>query len=534
MKAVTAEIMKRLDQRTIREFGIPGLVLMENAARGTVNALFRHFPDLANKRIGILAGRGNNGGDALAVARYLGNRRISCRIYLFTSRDELKGDARANLEILDRMGAEVIEIPNGEEWEQRRGEVAENHLFVDGILGTGLQGPVRGFLPEVFQFLNALHRPVVAIDIPSGLDADSGQVLGACLRASLTVTYGMVKRGLLVLPGAKLCGRWEVVDISIPEVAVEGEPIGDFLLEGVDFLPWLPPRDPGAHKGNFGHLFVLAGSPGKTGAAAMVCEAALRVGTGLITLGIPESLNPILESKLTEPMTEPLPETGDRTLALSAYARIQEVSSRKDALAIGPGLSRQEETAALVRRILRDPLPPTVLDADGLNAMAGNLEFSRENRGRLVLTPHPGELSRMTGMVVSEIQKDRIQVARGFAREHGVILVLKGAQSLVADPDGKVYINPTGNPGMASGGMGDVLTGMVGGFLAQGIPPLEAAKLGVYLHGLVGDFVTFRQGERGCAASDLIQSIPRVFNALAAGRNRIDDFSFELKKEYVY
>jgi len=534
MRAVTAETMKKLDQKTIREFGIPGLVLMENAARGTVSAMFRHFPDLPRKRIGILAGRGNNGGDALAVSRYLWNRKILCRIYLFASRDELQGDARVNLKILERMGTEVIEIRNRREWEKRKGEIAENHLLVDGILGTGLRGPVRGYLPEVFQFLNALHRPVVAIDIPSGLDADSGQILGACLQACLTVTYGMVKRGLLVFPGAQLCGRWEVVDISIPEAAIAAEPIADFLLEGVDFLSLLAARNPETHKGDCGHLFVLAGSPGKTGAATMVCEAALRVGTGLITLGIPDSLTPILEIKLTEPMTEPLPETKDRTLALSAHARIREMISQMDALAIGPGLSRQAETTALVGEIIQDNIPPTVIDADGLNALAGHLDFLKKNRGKLILTPHPGELSRMTGMTVPKIQKDRIQVARSFAQQQGIILVLKGARSLVASPDGKVYINPTGNPGMASGGMGDVLTGMVGGFLAQGVAPLEAAQLGVYLHGLVGDFVTFRQGERGCAASDLIQNTPRVFRALAAGENHLDDFSFELKKEFIY
>ena len=534
MRAVTAEIMKRLDQKTIREFGIPGLVLMENAARGTVSAMFRHFPDLLSKRIGVLAGRGNNGGDALAVSRYLWNRNILCRIYLFANREELEGDAEANLKILEQMGRKVIEIRNREEWEGRKGEIAENHLFVDGILGTGLKGPVRGYLPEVFQFLNALHRPVVAIDIPSGLDADSGQILGACLQACLTVTYGMVKRGLLVFPGARLCGRWEVVDISIPEAAIEGETIEDFLLEGTDFLSLLAPRNPDTHKGDFGHLCVLAGSPGKTGAAAMVCEAALRVGTGLITLGVPNSLNPILEIKLTEPMTEPLPETQDRTLALSAHGRIREMISQMDALAIGPGLSRQTETVELVGKVLRDDIPPTVIDADGLNALAGHLDLLRPNRGRLILTPHPGELSRITGMAVPKIQKDRIQVARSFAQQQGIILVLKGARSLVASPDGKVYINPTGNPGMASGGMGDVLTGMVGGFLAQGIAPLEAAKLGVYLHGLVGDFVTFRQGERGCAASDLIQNTPQVFRALAEGKNKIDDFSFELKKDFIY
>jgi len=534
MKVATAEMMRNLDRRAIGEFGIPGLVLMENAARGTVAAMLRHFPDLVRKRVAILAGRGNNGGDAFAVARYLLNRGVFCQVYLFAAREEIKGDAAVNLEILSRMGGEVLEVLNRDGWQVQRGQIAASDLLVDGIFGTGLKGEVKGFLREIIEFANSLERPVVAIDIPSGLDSDSGKILGACIRATMTVTFGLLKRGLLVLPGAEFCGKVVLVDISLPRRSVEEEAINDYLTEGADFLPLLQPRDRGANKGNFGHLFVLSGSPGKTGAATMVCQGALRVGTGLITLGIPKSLNPIMGAKLTEAMTEPLPETKEKTLSLSSYSQIMNLCARKSALAIGPGLSLNPETARLVQRVVRSINIPAVIDADGLNALGPKLDSIRKSQKELIFTPHPGEMARLLGTSVPEVQENRIQMARDFAQRKGIILVLKGARSLVASPAGKVFINPTGNPGMASGGMGDVLTGMIGGFLAQGLPSLEAARLGVYLHGLVGDLVAHQQGERGMAATDLIEETPKVLRALASGEGRVGDFFFPLAMETCY
>jgi len=534
MKVATAEIMRKLDRRAVEEFGIPGLVLMENAARGTVRAMFQHFPDLLTQRVGILAGQGNNGGDALAVTRYLLNRGVACQVYLLAAKEEVKGDAATNLEILERMGGEIVEMPNRESWEPQQKKMAGHDLLVDGILGTGLNAPVQGLFREIIERVNSLGLPVVSIDIPSGLDADSGQVLGICIRACLTVTFGLAKRGLLVQPGVQCCGKLIIVDISLPRPAVEAETFRDHLIEGCEFVPFLPPRNPNAHKGDFGHLLVLSGSPGKTGAAALVCEAALRVGTGLVTLGIPQSLNPIMEVKMTEAMTEPLPETKDQTLSLLAQQRIMDLCLRKNGLAIGPGLSLHSETARLVQQIVHNTDLPAVIDADGLSALVGRMKLLRKDRRNLILTPHPGEMARLLGMTVSEIQKNRIEVARNFAQENGLVLVLKGARSIVASPEGDIYINPTGNPGMASGGMGDVLTGMVGGFLAQGFPPLDAAKLGVYLHGLAGDFVRYRRGERGMAASDLIQETPKVLRALANGCDRIDDFSFPFRMEVSY
>jgi hydroxyethylthiazole kinase-like uncharacterized protein yjeF len=533
MKVATAEVMRRLDQKAIQEFGIPGLVLMENAARSTVSAMFHHFRGLLTQRVGIFAGRGNNGGDALAVARHLLNRGVSCQVYLLTPEGEVRGDAATNLQILTRMGAEIFPIANAKEWEACQAKAIQNDLFVDGIFGTGLKGPVGGIHQKVIEFINALHRPVVAMDIPSGLDADRGRILGTCIRAALTVTFGLAKTGLLLQPGKQVAGKLLVADISIPSAAIEAEPIKDHLIVGDDFSHHLPPRKPDAHKGDFGHLFVLSGSPGKTGAAALLCQAAVRVGTGLVTLGIPESLNPIMEVKMTEAMTEPLPETKDKTLALKARSRIHELLLKKNALAVGPGLSLNAETARLIRRLVQETDLPTVIDADGLSAWVGKMDLIQKTKrkGTVVFTPHPGEMARLLQCPIQQVQRDRIQVARNFAQTHGQVLILKGADSLVATPEGEIFINPTGNPGMATGGMGDVLTGMVGGFLAQGLPPVEAAKLGVFLHGLAGDWVAHRKGERGMAATDLIEEIPRLLQALACKRGQIDDFSFPPRVE---
>jgi ADP-dependent NAD(P)H-hydrate dehydratase / NAD(P)H-hydrate epimerase len=534
MKVATAGIMRKLDQKAIAEFGIPGMVLMENAARGTVNALFRHFPDLLNSRVGILVGRGNNGGDGLAVARYLANRGISFQVFLFAGKESIQGDAAINLQILNRMGVPVQEILNLGDWDSVKPLLASQDLLIDGIFGTGLKGPVEGFFREIIEFVNSLKRPVVSIDTPSGLDVDSGQILGVCIQARLTVTYGLAKRGLLVHPGAQAAGDLAIIDISLPGAAVQAEKIQDHLIEGADFLSFLAPRNPDAHKGNFGHLFVLAGSPGKTGAAALVSQAALQIGTGLVTLGIPESLNPILEEKLTEVMTEPLAETKAKTLSASSQQRIFELLSRKTALTMGPGLSLNAETARLIQQIIRKSALPEVIDADALSALGGRTDILGRNHPPRILTPHPGEMARLLGISVDEVQKDRIEIARKFATEHGVILVLKGSRSLVADSEGEVFINPTGNPGMASGGTGDVLTGMIGGFLAQGLPPLEAAKLGVYLHGLTGDYLASLLGERGVTASGIIAESPKLLRALAEGTGRVGNFSFPLQNKIWY
>ncbi len=359
--------------------------------------------------------------------------------------------------------------------------------------------------------LNTLQKPVVAIDIPSGLNADTGKPLGTAIRATLTITFGLPKVGLLIPPGTDYVGELKVIDISIPKRLVEEEKIQVHLLEEDEIrknLSILRRRD--SHKGDYGHLVALAGSVGKTGAAAMACEAALRMGAGLVTLGIPKTLNAIMEVKLTEVMTEPLPETAKQTLSLRALNAILRLCENKKAVMIGPGIGTVKETQALILKLIGALNLPIILDADGLTALGSNLKCLSRVKGPLILTPHPGEMGRLTGLTSKQVLEDRIGMTRGFSQTHQVYLVLKGYRTLIGTPQGEIFINPTGNPGMASGGTGDVLTGMIGGLICQGFDVLPSLQIAVYLHGLAGDRVASEKGEKSLVATDLIHQIPAV------------------------
>jgi NAD(P)H-hydrate epimerase len=415
------------------------------------------------------------------------------------------------------MGLQVLEVPDERAWQSHGSLLEQCDYVIDGIFGTGLNAPVRGFYAQVIRDVNRAKPPVMAVDIPSGLNADTGQIMGDAVKAELTVTFGFPKIGQVLFPGAKIVGRLTRIDIGIPNAAAETVPAGYHLVEPDDFSHLFTGDRPDIHKGNRGHLLVLAGSTGKTGAAAMTAIGALRAGAGLVTVGVPKSLNAILESKLTEAMTAPLPETDEGTLSLAAEKTIQELMEGKTALALGPGLSTHEETTALVRRIVGHCPLPMVIDADGLNALSGHLEALVPAQGRTILTPHPGEMARLSGMSIAEIQADRIGTVVQFVADHGCCLVLKGARSLIAEPGGAVFVNPTGNPALASGGTGDVLTGLVAGFAARGWPPAKAAVCGAYLHGLAADFLSEDLGEFGLLAGELLEVIPSLTAALGRG-----------------
>ena len=517
MKIATAAQMRDLDRRTIQECGIPGIVLMENAGRGAAELLVRYFPHVREGMVAVLAGRGNNGGDGFVIAKHLKNWGVRTKVYLFASVDDVRGDALTNLQIWLKMGGALLEVPYKGNFARIKKEVAKAHLFVDAVFGTGLNAEVKGFLKEVVSFINTLPQPVVAVDIPSGLDATQGRVLGTAIRADLTTTFGLAKIGQVVEPGARYVGKLEVVDIGIPRTFIEEADIRTHLLDPGELnMSLLAPRPLQAHKGDYGHLVVVAGSPGKTGAAAMVCSGALRAGTGLVTLGIPAALNPILESKLTEAMTEPLPDAGTGYLAADAGEKIVQILKGKTALALGPGISTQPQ----VREILLNLIPqlplPLVIDADGITALAAGAEVLKKCKNPVILTPHPGEMARLMGLTTDTVQADRIGVATTCAAAYGCIVVLKGHKTVIAAPQGEVYINTTGNPGMASGGTGDVLTGMIGGLLAQGLPPLEAAAWGTYLHGLAGDRAAQALGEIPLIAGDVIDHIPDALRDVKA------------------
>lgn len=514
MYLVTAQQMKELDRLTIESFGIPGIVLMESAARGVVEALCRHFPHIQGMRVGIAAGRGNNGGDGFVVARYLASRNIMPAVYLLSSRDRVQGDAAANLKLLDLIGVPVHEVPDGSALDAHLAGMKQCDIWIDAMLGTGLKSEVTGLFKEVINLLNASGRPVVAIDIPSGLDADTGLPQGCCVKAALTVTFGLPKIGHVVFPGTEFVGALEVVDIGIPPFIVDSLRPGHNLLTRDIAASCLKSRTPECHKGTTGHLLVIGGSPGKTGAVVMTSRAAMRVGAGLVTLGIPKGLNTAMESQLVEVMTEPLPEMADHTLGTSARKRIIASLNGKKALAIGPGIGTADKTRDLVKGLVEDSPVPVVIDADGLNCLAGGLKCLRGPRAPVVMTPHPGEMARLLRTTPLQVQQDRIGAARDFATRHNVYLVLKGARSVVAHPDGTVFINPTGNPGMASAGMGDVLTGVIAGLIVQGLAVGEATNAGVYLHSYTADAVAAGKGPTGYLASDVIEALPREMDRL--------------------
>jgi hydroxyethylthiazole kinase-like uncharacterized protein yjeF len=508
MYLVTAQQMRDMDRLTIESFGIPGIVLMESAARGAVDTLFRHFPDVRRMKVGIAAGRGNNGGDGFVIARYLAGAHVPLAVYLFSEKKRVRGDAAANLKLLDHMNVPVHEIPDLAAFESCRGGMRDYDLWIDAMLGTGLAADVGGVLKEMIAFLNATQKPILAVDIPSGLDSDTGRPRGCCIQASVTATFGLPKIGHVVLPGSEFVGRLEVVDIGIPPVVVDEVRPNHHLLTGEMVGAWFHSRDAQSHKGTTGHLLVVGGSPGKTGAAAMTSQAAMRMGAGLVTLAIPKSLNWAMESQLTEVMTVPLPENSDQTLGLSAYGKIMGQLERKHALAIGPGLGTGGPTKSLVKRLIQTSPVPVVVDADALNALVGSLSFLRDLKVPIVMTPHPGEMARLVGKTASAVQQARVREAHDFATTHKVHLVLKGARTVIGHPDGTVHVNPTGNPGMASGGMGDVLTGMISGLIVQGLSVEQAVNAGVYLHGCAGDSLARSVGPVGFLASDVIDILP--------------------------
>ena len=511
MKVATAEQMQELDRKAIETYRIPGILLMENAGRGAAETILASFPDLRKKRVVIIAGKGNNGGDGFVIARHLMNRRIPVKVILLTDPKSLRGDAETNHYILHRMKGEIIPVPSTKDYQKVKRDVEKADLLIDAIFGTGLDAEVRGYYREVIDHLNTLQKPIVSIDIPSGLNANTGKPLGAAVRATLTVTFGLPKIGLLLSPGTDYAGTLKVIDIGIPKNLVEEEKIQAHLLEEEDIRQFLSvPRRPDTHKGDYGHLLVIAGSVGKTGAAAMVCEAALRMGAGLVTLAIPKSLNAIMEMKLTEVMTEPLPETPKQTISLRAFNSILRLCENKKAVVIGPGLGTFKETQSLILKLIKTIDLPIIIDADGLNALAAQPKILPTSNRSIVLTPHPGEMARLVHSTVKEVQENRVGICKNFSQSSHAHLILKGYRTLIVTPKGEVYINPTGNSGLATGGTGDVLSGMMGGLVCQGFDLLSSLQASVYLHGLAGDEVARELGEKSLMATDLIRKIPAL------------------------
>jgi len=514
MKVVTAAQMRQIDKDTIEDIGIPGIVLMETAGSEIVRAIERHYPTA--QRIGVFVGKGNNGGDGLVIARQLAHAGREVNIFLVSPAESFTGEALTNLDIARNLGLQIEEILTDAVFI----DTLRCDLLVDAIFGTGLRGAVREPVANIINTINNLPIPILSVDLPSGLDADSGNPLGTCVQADRTVTVGLPKRGLLLHPGAELAGKLEVVDIGFPQQVIDAQKIKVNWTTEKDAAAWIPPRSPASYKGSYGRVLVVAGSTGMTGAAALASEAALRVGAGLVTLAIPQSLNPILEVKLSEVMTLPLPETEAGSLAESTTSTILEYAEKtKSLLAIGPGLSQHPETVGLVHQLISKNHKQElglrmVIDADGLNALAQATDLISLLGAEAVLTPHPGEMARLTNIPISTLESNRIGTAEEFANQHGVTLVLKGAPTITSNPNGNTWINSTGNAGMATAGMGDVLTGIIAGLMAQNVPSETAAVLGVYLHGLAGDIAAEKLGMHGLIAGDVLQTVSQAISSL--------------------
>jgi ADP-dependent NAD(P)H-hydrate dehydratase / NAD(P)H-hydrate epimerase len=512
IKVLTSEEMQELDQIAMRQFGVQGLILMENAALGVVNNIIQKYGDVENKNIFIFCGKGNNGGDGFTVARHLFNRKAIVRIILIGKKRDLKGDALINANIVNRMVNEkrnspflsLIELNNIKELKQ----YPVPDIIIDAILGTGIKGNVDGLAKDAIDFMNSAGKPVVSIDIPSGLNGSTGEYGNVAVKANMTVTMALPKLGLVINKGPEQCGELRIADISMPKSIIAKQKSKTFLIEKEDLVPRIPKRAHDVHKYSCGKLFVLAGSVGLTGAAAMCSESALKTGAGAVILGIPESLNDIMEEKLTEVMTVPLPETSERTFSIKGLRNILDYTNNwADVVLIGPGISQNKETKKLILNLIPQIKKPLVLDADGLNNIQDDMDVLGKFDYELIITPHYGELSRLINIPAQEIAKNRIEIARKTAKENTLTIILKGAPSLVGDREENIYINPSGNPGMATAGSGDVLSGMVAGFFAQNNNAVISATLGMYLHGLAGDIAKEELGEHSMIATDIQKNI---------------------------
>jgi ADP-dependent NAD(P)H-hydrate dehydratase / NAD(P)H-hydrate epimerase len=523
MKALTAAEMQEVDRLTTERFGVPSEQLMEAAGKSVADVFLQqygHKMAVPPGRVAVLCGKGNNGGDGFVVARFLKEEAEQVRVYLFAKPEELRGDAAKNCERWRKLG-DLTTILSAEDWAKAWEEVSNADVILDALLGTGIRGPAGGLMRQAIEDVNRLSRAgtaprpawLVAVDTPSGLPSDGEAAAGPVVQAHWTVTFTAPKVGQLVSPQAGCCGQLVVREIGSPASLIEE--VGKGLRwAGPDEFAGLPLiRAAEAHKGSYGHVLVVAGSVGKSGAAVMAGYTAMRAGAGLVTLAIPEPVLPIVAAAHPEYMTEPLPATAEGSVAMAAIrsGKFAEVLKGMTVLAVGPGMGQHPETQDFIRGVVTETELPMVLDADGLNAFAGRGDLFRGKKTKaLVITPHPGEMARLLGSTIAEVQKDRVKTATEAAKKWNAVVLLKGYHTIVASPDGQVFVNTTGNPGLAKGGSGDVLTGLLAGLVAQfGSKDLaRVVALGAYLHGLAADLLAEQSDNSGILAGEVTQAIP--------------------------
>ena len=508
MRIVTNEEMRKIDARVQRVFHIPGSVLMENAGRGAVEVLSRYF-DLRGLKVLVACGTGNNGGDGFVIARHLKNHGGVVQVFLLGRKSDPKGDARQNLTAAEKAGVEIVASLGPGRFRARL-KAFRPDCIVDAVFGTGFRGEPKDAFARAFEAINDSEAFILAIDIPSGINGDTGNFHKICVIADATAVMCLPKRGHYLYPGREFSGDLHLVDIGVPEKSIkEGFP-SLISYELVNQL--LPRRPPDGNKGTFGRVLMIAGARGYSGAAVLAARAAFRTGAGLVYLAAPRGIINVLERKVVEAVKVPLPETDRETIGTSAISVLLPLLDQSDILVIGPGITTHPETARFIYEFLPRVRRPVIIDADALNILAQKPRIIDKIKAPFILTPHPGEFSRLGRSTSREVNEQRIEWARKYSRRTGGVVVLKGAPTIIAAPEGEVFVNPTGNSGLATAGSGDVLAGMIAGFLAQTRLPLDAAVCGVFLHGLAADQKVKRSCEYSLIAGDLIEQIPETLN----------------------
>lgn len=506
MKIATNEEMKSIDQRAIEEFGIPAIILMENAAHAVVEEICLKFDK--NSYVTVVSGKGNNGGDGFAIARQLFNKGYTVKVYLVGDRGDFSEDAHVNFNILEAIGVEVEKIIDHRNTNELKYSVIKSDLVVDALFGTGLNSGIFGIANEVIRIINENKNYVISVDIPSGVIGNDGNLAGTAVRADETIIISTPKYGNILHPGTEYNGKIIIKSIGIPVEAKNSPEIKANLVTRDLVKTMIPKRNSNSHKGEYGKMCLVAGSYGMTGAAILTAKAALRSGLGLLKLIIPDSLNHIITSSVPEAITVPLSEMRKGIIGINHISKIIEESENSSVITIGPGCGNTAELSEVIRRVLEEVEIPIVIDADGLNALSKDVRWLLTRKSsKVVLTPHVGEMSRLTGLEIEEIKKNKIEIAREYAEKWNVILVLKDSRTIIAKPDGEIYINYNGNSGMATAGSGDVLTGIISSFISQGLEIEDAAIAGVFIHCDAGDMAARDKGEHGLLAGDIVDGL---------------------------
>ncbi len=509
MKACLAHQMRQIDEAAINICGIPGIVLMENAALSCINEIKNTLTTIKGKRFSVFCGNGNNGGDGFAIARHLMNNGALVDVYIL-SMNTPKGDALTNFKILQNMNANIVNIDSNFNFSVT---LPLSDMVIDAILGTGIKGDLKDEYAWVIDNINTYSKYTLSVDVPSGINSDTGEVLTTCIRANKTVTFAQYKLGLLMYPGADYAGEIKCVDISIPDYIWDFAGTTIDIIDNELFIQNMPKRRKNSHKGDYGKLLIVGASKGLTGAAYLSSQAAMLCGSGLVTLAVPDCVNDILEVKTTESMTFPL-KCIDGHIAYDCVSQILEKAKNCDAILIGPGMGTSNDVQKLVEELILTSTIPLILDADAINCIAKNINILNNSKCDITLTPHSVEFSRLTGLSVNDIEKNRVKTSYDFATKYGVTLILKGSRTIVTSKDGMQYINITGNPGLATGGSGDILAGMVSSFISRGVTSHIACAMAVYLHGICGDIASKEYGEESVIASRILDCIPNAYSQI--------------------